>query len=330
MMLAAKSASLRQCFYHWPRIDNCARKKNPKFDPFILDQSVDQIVAGEEIECRLLVVSHPRVLAAIPDRIASIKADASVIIMNQAPTTRSVDGMRVYSIDGILRNFERAFAHQPLMAPLSPLIRRLMREEGVSEEQMTNDDWVPILDLDGWKRPIPPVRDGKPVAGRHSRDDKDKWPDDVQDLGEAHCAGSEIDFRILGGARVATQRLGRSPSNWTIHPFDTISAKEFLHGLDFYVYFTQEHMYEAFGRAPMEAMATGMPVILPPRFEEVFEDGAIYAEARDVPSVIRSLWADREAYVAQVERGWAYVERHCSQQRFLSRLDRYVRPDQHH
>jgi hypothetical protein len=74
----------------------------------------------------------------------------------------------------------------------------------------------------------------------------------------------------------------------------------------------------------MEAMAAGVPVILPPNFRETFQDGAIYAEPAEVYSVIQRLWMDKAAYDAQVERGLEYVNRTCSLTRFEDRVRPFI------
>lgn len=70
----------------------------------------------------------------------------------------------------------------------------------------------------------------------------------------------------------------------------------------------------------MEAMATGMPVILPKKFEEVFEDGAIYVDPADVYSVVSRLWGDRMQYMDQVQKGWDYIDRTCASANFSKRI----------
>jgi glycosyltransferase involved in cell wall biosynthesis len=59
---------------------------------------------------------------------------------------------------------------------------------------------------------------------------------------------------------------------------------------------------EAFGRNILEAMASGLPAILPPHFRPLFGDAAVYAEPVEVPSVLRRLYADRVAYEEIVAR----------------------------
>jgi hypothetical protein len=86
------------------------------------------------------------------------------------------------------------------------------------------------------------------------------------------------------------------PSSWQVTPFGAIDPRQFLAQLDFFVYFHHPAWVEAFGRNILEAMASGLPAILPPHFRPLFGDAAIYAEPTEVPSVLRRLYADRIAY----------------------------------
>ncbi len=163
------------------------------------------------------------------------------------------------------------------------------------------------------------------MLGRHGRDALDKWPSDIEQLRDACCIDRDLDFHVLGGADFPLRLLGTLPSSWTVHPFDSIDVREFLWGLDFYAYFPQEDMFEAFGRAPMEAMAAGVPVILPPRFEEMFGSAALYCEPRAVWGIIEKLWADSRAYMTRVEAGLSYVRKVCDMPNFGRRVSEVIR-----
>src|SRR5690606_15618780 len=88
----------------------------------------------------------------------------------------------------------------------------------------------------------------------------------------------------------------------------SIDPKEFLHGIDVFVYYTHPSWVEAFGRAIIEAMAVGVPAILPHDYRKLFRDAAIYAEPDEVKSVINELMLDEERYFRQISRAWEFVE----------------------
>ena len=84
----------------------------------------------------------------------------------------------------------------------------------------------------------------------------------------------------MGGAQGALKLLKRLPSNWTSLEFDATPVDRFLSELDFFLHFPHEDYIEEFGRNVMEAMAQGVPAILPPAFAETFGDAGDLLRAR--------------------------------------------------
>ncbi len=81
----------------------------------------------------------------------------------------------------------------------------------------------------------------------------------------------------------------------------------FLAELDFFVYYHHPAWVEAFGRNILEALASGLPAILPPHFRPLFGDAAFYAEPAEVPSVLGRLYSSRAAYEDMVARAESSV-----------------------
>jgi len=324
LLRAAKALGLRCACYHWPRIDQAGMDLNPKIRQLLHEGIAESVVAGEEVECDLVMVNHPPLLNQFPDRRLQVTTKACVVIVNQAPMSRSEGGREMYELDKILENACSAFGVAPMLAPLSPLIRRILQTTA-QNASTTELDWTPLIDTAQYRR-AHSLWDGarSPVIGRHGRDHEDKWLSEPESLRHAYCAGAPFEVRLLGGADRAAKLLGGLPDNWTVLPFDSVDIQEFLKGLDFFVHYPHEDCIEAFGRAPLEAIATGVPAILPPHFEETFADAAVYAEPADVFNTIQTLWADREAYEAQVRRGYAFVEASCSLANFGERIKPFV------
>jgi glycosyltransferase involved in cell wall biosynthesis len=78
------------------------------------------------------------------------------------------------------------------------------------------------------------------------------------------------------------------------------------------VFFQNSVAVEAFGRSILEAIASRMVVILPRQYEEVFGEAALYAEPKDVQSLVMSYHNDRKLYSKQVARADAVVEQRFS------------------
>jgi hypothetical protein len=69
----------------------------------------------------------------------------------------------------------------------------------------------------------------------------------------------------------------------------------------------------------MEAMAAGLPCVMPPRFEPLFGAGGVYCEPEEVESVVRALM-EPGRYREQSERSLAAVREHFSHQALLRRV----------
>ena len=280
-------------------------------------------MSGETVACNLVIVSHLPILDQLPDIRPEVRAEACVAIVDQPPVTRSFDGETLYDVEKILENAYLMFGVAPTLAPVSPLIRRILMME-TSYEKVTELDWIPLIDCaayparaSSWDASRPPI------IGRHARDHMDKWPSDPEILRQAYCVGMPVDVRILGGAERAKKVLGQIPSNWTVLEFDSVDVPGFIGSLDFFVHYPHENEIEAFGRAAIEAMAASVPVILPGDFRENYGGAAVYASPADVYPTIQALWSDREAYEAQIQRGLDFIERNCSPALFRERVKPY-------
>lgn len=319
---AASACGRRVGLLHWPIASHAGSDSNSKLMSVVLEGLAEIVVAGQSVRADCLIVNHPAVLMNIPDVLPDVRAKLGVILVNQAPTSRSVAGRTVYDLGKAISNFKEAFALSPKIAPISPVIREIISPE-LPSGVLTDVDWSPMIDAMDWrssKARAPRAKGSYPVVGRHARDHIDKWPSDVDQLRAAYCVDCSVSVRILGGAAKAIEVLGYQPKNWEVLPFDAVSVKEFLSSLDVYVYHPHPDIIEAYGRAPMEAMAVGIPVILPPSFAKVFGAAALYANPDDVQSVIDQLWRDEGIYRAQVARGYDYVNASCGFDQILERI----------
>jgi hypothetical protein len=105
-----------------------------------------------------------------------------------------------------------------------------------------------------------------------------------------------------------------------------MDPREFLAQLDFFVYYHHPAWLEAFGRNILEALASGLPVILPAHFRSLFGEAAIYAEPAEVPSVINQLYRDRSAYEDVAARADAFIRARFGHEAHHSRLLELIGP----
>ena len=279
--------------------------------------------AGRSARARLAVVRHPTVLQT-PDRFPAVEAERLVVIVNQAPVEVR-DGRVLYDLVSCQAAARRHLRTIGTWFPIGPLVREAIRGiPGVTD--VAADDWHNIIDLDEWRVERRGWASDRPVIGRHSRDGVEKWPDDARELRLAYPDDGSVTVRVLGGAAHAEKLLGGVPASWEVLPFNSMSRRDFLAGLDFFVYYHHPGLAEAFGRAILEAIATGAVAILPPHFEVLFGDGAIYARPEEVQGVIRELYADRARYQEQSRRGVEMVARRFSYPAHVRRVEALLAP----
>jgi len=129
---------------------------------------------------------------------------------------------------------------------------------------------------------------------------------------------------VLGGAEAPRKVLGDLPKNWHVLRFGEVHPKDFLSTLDVFVYYTHPKWVESFGRSIIEAMAVGVPVILPHSYRELFKEAAIYAEPAEVKTSVERLMRDDDYYESQVRTAREYVEEHFGYRVHAARLRKTI------
>src|SRR5699024_7381461 len=152
------------------------------------------------------------------------------------------------------------------------------------------------------------------VVRRHSLDNAMKWPEDPKVLTKVYPVSGRFDVRVLGGASVPCSVLGATvvPAAWTVYETDALPVPTFLETLDFYVFYQNSIAVEAFGRSILEAIASGVVVILPPHYRDAFGEGALYAEPAEVQPLVMRYHNDRSLYLEQTRRAAQVVEERFS------------------
>lgn len=318
---AALDLGLRVALFHWPRYDlRLVEDIGKEYRELSYNENVDIITCEEEVSCDLLLIHHPPILKFIPDVVPTIAAENVAILVNQLPKQLLSEDVKYYTEAQVDETCTQLFGKRPKWIPISPLVRKHLRELGYHD--LATSDWLPPFGrtLPEKIEPRLPRQNRLPVIGRHSRDHWTKWPGSAQELINAYCGNSSYLVRFMGGVSAADKLVDKWPANWESLAFDSISVPEFLGSLDFFLHFTHSDYIEEFGRNIMEAMAHGLPVILPHQFREVFGDAAIYVTPEDVSETIKSLWSDAKAYTDLSKRGIEYVRQWNAQDRVAQRL----------
>ena len=318
---ACRKMGLRVGIANYPRFEG--RKTgtiDPEYRALFQDDHIDLLTDGESVQAEMLLVHHPPILRWAFEALPEIQARTALLLVNQLPFQTYSRQEPIYDAAAVDTRFREAFGLVPRWLPISGLVRRLLADE---QAGITIDDtlWTPILHDDfelGEQRTAEPAR--LPVVGRHSRDHWTKWPGTKAGVRAAYCAGAEFRVRLLGGALDALGLIGRKPRNWQILDFDEESVREFLSGLDVFVHYPHEDYVEEFGRTVAEAMALGIPCVLPPRFRETFGDAAHYEDDENVRAAVLRIWGDPGLYEQLSAAGLEFVRARCLADQAIERI----------
>ena len=300
------------------------RPFNPRVARLVEDGAAEVLVGHTPVTAKLVVVRHPGMLTAPNLKLPPITAERCLIVVNQTPA--DPDGERVYyDVDTVARAAVEHLGVAPAWTPIGPLVREQFQQVAPHVELM-EQDWFNIIDVEAWAAPRTRFRSDRPVIGRHSRDDRRKWPATREEIVEVYPTDGSMEVRVLGGAEHALRDIGGLPDNWSTYAFGSMPPERFLASIDFFVYFHHPSLVEAFGRTILEAMASGAVAVLPHHFERLFGDAPVYSTAGEAREVVRNLYADHDAYLERSRRGQQYVQEHFGHEAHVRRLADLIGP----
>ncbi|MED3646440.1 glycosyltransferase [Halalkalibacterium halodurans] len=330
---AQREMGLRTGLIQLSRYDlNSVEAINPNVRELIDGDQVQMIVYGEQVSCDVLIVRHPPILQEWQRYVPNVEAKSVHVIVNQPPQRDYGDnGSVLYELPRCIDHLQAYFGNRGIWYPIGPNVREALSKhhhEDLQAIPFSDQDWVNIINVKEWKRVTRREKDGKIKIGRHSRDQYVKWPKDRATMLQIYPDKEPFEVHILGGAKSPTKVLGSLPSNWHVREFGEVHPREFLAELDVFVYFTHPDWVEAFGRVVFEAMAAGVPVIVPHEYEKLFGEAAIYAEINEVQEKVMELMADDEYYQNQVEKALIYVENQFGYSQHAARLETFLHEDE--
>ncbi|WP_155830012.1 glycosyltransferase family protein [Glycomyces tenuis] len=328
-ILAYRAAGLRVALVHHPVRDRAmSRPIDRRLRDLIDGETVVEVLPEDTVRCDLAIVRFPMALEHLMDDRPRIDAAKTVLLVNQTPFEEyGLCGGHgtAWSVRDVHRNVTGWLGPHTWYA-IGPAVRDVLREHHADELagiDLADDFWYETIDA---VERVPERRGrrnaGDPIRiGRHSRDHVLKFPNMAKHLRAAYPAAADIEVHMLGAHDSVTRILGAIPSGWTCHRFGAMPAADFLAGIDVYVYFIDESLVEAFGRAPLEAMAVGIPCVLPHSFAELFGDAAIYCAPDEVEAQVRALMADPVRCAELTAAGLRLIREEFSAQALLRRVE---------
>ncbi|MGP9784384.1 glycosyltransferase [Glutamicibacter sp. AOP12-B1-11] len=277
---------------------------------------VEQVSLGDVAHVRVMIVRHPTVVTYLERADSKISVDRALLIVNNPPVNKGGSGM-VFDLEVCIENMDRLFKTETYVIGESDLTRKLSAPL-VPQSRLLNITWPGVIASGS----VPsPDFIKKPVLGRHSRDHGLKWPSTLATFRSAYVS-ENYETKILGGADELRKKLGESATDGiTVHEFGAMEVDDFLSSVDFWAYFHDDKLTESFGMSTAEAMAAGKVVILPRYMETTFGDGAIYADANEIESLIQRYWADRSLYEEQSEKARNYIATRYGIDSLMQRLE---------
>ncbi len=317
---------LQMSSYHM----NPTRTTNPEIYKLVLEGQARQIVYGEQVSCDLLIIRLPWVLQDLQDYIPEVKAKHIRVIVNQPPKRDyGPNSESIYDLASCADNVKRYFGKPAIWSPIGPLVREALLTHHAHELDkitLSAENWHNIINIAEWQRQERPEIQDRINICRHSRDQYVKWPASREELEKVYpVEGSRYSVNILGGAETPSQLLGGNlPSNWKVIEFGKQSPAKFLAKHDVFVYYTHPDWIESFGRVIFEAMAVGLPVILPHVYQPLFKDAALYAVPDDVLAMVDELMANDGLYEVQVEKARKFVDQNFGYTYHAERMSRII------
>ena len=281
---------------------------------------VELCMYQQKAHASLLILRYPPILQVTPRDRSAIEVDRMLVLANQAPS--ELDGQDIrYTVPEVTWGAVHCFGVCPTWAPQGPQVRKAISPYLASDE-LTPFNIPGIVDYEEWrgdypKREFSPI----PVIGRHSRDNAMKWPESAAVLKQIYPLDGSVRIRTMGGTNYVKSvlKLKELPEIWEDLPKDDLPVAEFLHSIEYFVFFQNSNAIEAFGRAILEAIAANLVVILPHQYQEVFGEAALYADPSEVSGLVSRLHSNPSEYVSQQEKAMkklnedftyeAYVER---------------------
>lgn len=311
-LLAVKGPLLRRPFPMHPELRR------------LIDQGItERIDPDMHVQAAMIQIHHPAIIENRPDRRICVGGDVVIIVLHHP--LYDAENRRQYNLESVVHHAHGAFGRMPVLAPVSSVVRHSLTYKLPHGAIVLDEDWSNLIDTEEWpRRPDRPV--GMPIIiGRHSRPDPLKWPSRGEVLRVYPADGKRYRVRILGAGDYLAEKYAELPRNWDMLPFAWDGIAEFLSTLDFYVYFHDPSWSEAFGRTILEALAVGLVVILPPHFEPLFGDAAVYTISAHVERVISRFTEDTELYRAQGGRARRFVESFHAATLYPERIERVIR-----
>jgi glycosyltransferase involved in cell wall biosynthesis len=273
-----------------------------------------------QIKSTVLIVRHPSIVHNNGESLPNVSTDHVILVVNHPPINS--EGRIDYILPYAVKRLQETYGVAPRVQPIGPLVRASIDEMYGDAVTLDDTDWTNVFDIRRFQHRRQPPRGGVLRIGRHSRPGKEKWLNTAEALNAAYPLRDDVEIHVLGGSQAPESVLGYRPKNWIVYDFGAISSERFLRNIDVFVYFHHPRWVEAFGRVIVEAMASGLPTVVPHHFKGLLGDAAIYCEPEEVNSVIDKL-KNPIFYTQYSNKAASYSSRKFSHETHIQRMAKF-------
>ncbi|MES0808446.1 glycosyltransferase [Roseibium sp. SCPC15] len=235
----------------------------------------------ERPRAKVALLYHPSLLDKRVTCRTGFDAETFYLVVHH--TTRDRRGRANYQTEHWSDLATDWFGHRLKLLPVSKIVRKDLELNGFSHA-LHDSDWTNLIDPSDFPGRHQRLPNSQLVIGRHSRPSSDKWPSPSV-AQECYPASPNFAFRMMGASQSYLDQFETIPSNWQVLPFSKLPITAFLQDLDVYSYFHSDSLVEAFGYCVLEALASGLPCVVPHYLQDIFGDACFYAEPEQAPKV---------------------------------------------
>ncbi|KZM47958.1 glycosyltransferase [Labrenzia sp. OB1] len=274
----------------------------------------------ERPKARVALLYHPSLLDKTVHLPAGFDADVFYCVVHQP--TRDRRGRPYYRTEhwsGLAADW---FAHDLRLLPVSDVVREDLARHGFSHA-LHPANWNNLIDPQDFPQKRVQELTSPLKIGRHSRPSRDKLPSPQVAL---QCYPQHPDYThlMMGVPQDFLDAFDTLPWNWQIYSFSSRPVSEFLQSLDIYSYFHSDSWVEAFGYNVLEALATGLPCVVPHYLQETFSEACFYAGPAEAPQLYARLGSDRALREEASLRARALVGSRFGLDQFAKKFEKVV------
>lgn len=315
---AACSAGAKVAVYHWRNFEeDAALPLSRQLYALCLQHRVGLLTCCDSVQAKLVIFGNLEILRFRQDRFPSISASNVIgLIQRKSPLFSTQMHEQKFLVQ--LKATTRALLGKEMrLVPSSPRLTSCLHDLGLQRE-VDAEALPPAVDILFWcdreikggMREKNHVEIVYPIGARPVLTPPQLIQVKTQFEEERNSANVS-----LPRERVALHYRELDLVNASV-----AASKEMISSADFYMYYPQADDYGEFESGVLEALALGIPVMLPPELESIFGDSPIYARPDEAEAQLLEIWHDQDRYLACARRGREFIRTKFNPARFFGRM----------